>query len=182
MMEPFLEEIVATFDSAIYSTALASALIVPDAAGAIEYPRARGSRLPSNRERYVAWFDSWVGSPPLPGGQHQLDGAFVWKLRNMMMHETALDIEEYGFHRVIFSLPNRQRIQIDMAAMHHMGPQKESALNLDLAIFIGRIIESCRRWLASVQGDPNKLARMDGLIQLRPVGRAPFIVGLPLIS
>ena len=75
-MRDFLEEIAACINAGIYSPALASAMLVPDACGAIEYPELR------NGERYRTWFDAYLPEYSRAG----FSGAVAWKLRNGMLH------------------------------------------------------------------------------------------------
>lgn len=174
-MLPFLDEVQGAFDCGLYFVALSSGLLIPDACGAVEYPDLR------NGQRYARWYDRYVETPPL-GVRYVLNGDMVWKIRNGMIHETALDFRAHGFDRVLFTIPDRTGLTMDRNAMTECGPSRESAIDLNLELFLQRIIKGANRWVDEISADPEKSARLDGLIQLRPNGRAPFIVGKPLIS
>lgn len=173
-MRAFLEEIQATIDSGIWSTALASALVVPDACGAVEYPGATG-----NRDRYVSWYDNFVERF---GGFHfNLDGAFVWKIRNGMLHEAGTQFYEYGFERVFFTVPTVRGSRFD-GITHQETPESPPTLGLSLDRFVARILRGAEAWLCSIADDQEKQGKLDRLIQFRPDGLAPVIVGVPVIG
>jgi hypothetical protein len=56
------------------------------------------------------------------------------------------------------------------------------ALNLDAEHFCRDIIQSARNWFAAHQHDLHVQANLPNLVQLRPTGLAPYIVGLPVIA
>lgn len=171
-MRPFLDEIEATFRARIYSTALASTLLVPDACGAVEYPQDR------NGARYSKWFDTFVGG--YSSDRLTFNGEVVWKLRNGMLHETALALREYGYDRVYFTVPDPRR-PFHMMHMCTSEQNGETMLNLDLQTFCRDIVRSARGWVTLIQNDAEKLSRLNGLIQFRPNG-FNHIIGTPLVA
>lgn len=171
-MQAFLDEIQATFDCGIYSTTLASALLVPDACGAIEHPHEK------NGARYVKWYDTFLPTHASP--RMTFNGEVAWKLRNGMMHETALALKAYGYDKVYFTVPNPRK----PLARYHMNTSEhggETMLNIDLQTFVSDMITGANRWLQTVAEDAEKQRRLDLLIQLRPHGWI-HMVGVPLIA
>lgn len=171
-MRAFLDEIEATINRGIWSPALAATLIVPDACGAIEFPLRR------NGVRYANWYDIYVEPFAF---EISSGGELVWKIRNGMLHEAGVQFDAFGFDRVLFTLPNRRGVVMDQNRMR-IGPDAPVTLNLDLTAFVARVIKGAERWLAAIATDEDKLARLDRLIQFRPGGLSPFIVGAPLIA
>ena len=97
-MRYFLEDIERCLHAGAFSTALASALLVPDACGAVAYPEITGHGR--NRGRYVSWFDAYYGVEQV--GPVQVDGGIFWCVRNGMIHETNVDLGGQIVERVIF--------------------------------------------------------------------------------
>ena len=171
-MYAFLEEIEATLNCGIWSPALASVLVVPDACGAIEFPDQR------NGERYKSWYDANVE----PFIFTQLSsGELVWKIRNAMIHEAGIQFTAFGFDRVLFTVPDKSGNVFDQNTSR---PTQDSplTLNLDLLLFVRRILHGAEQWLSSIRDDVAKQGRLDRLLQLRPNGLAPHMVGMPLIA
>jgi hypothetical protein len=148
--------------------------MLPDACGAIGYPA-----IQRNRERYVKWFDAYV--PPY-GADGELTGDAFWMVRNGMIHETGLRFSKFGFERIGFTVPNRQQITFASFFAVNCGPEGESAFTLDLVEFFERVAGGVAKWLEDIATDQDKVARLDTLIQLRPNGLPPVIVGTPVIA
>lgn len=181
-MHRLLDEIRATIDSGIWSTALVAALIFPDGCGAIEFPNLR------NKDRYVQWYDNYVKSftfitklngvitksngPPTSGG-------LVWKFRNAMIHEAGVQFHDYGFDRVIFTIRDNCGNIFDENIIEI---NDIKVLNLDLEIFINKIIEGAEKCISRISNDKDKNDKLKQLIQLRLRGFSPFMVGMPLIT
>lgn len=171
-MHAFLDEIQATLKCGIWSPALASALIIPDACGAIEFPNLR------NGDRYKRWYDANVEQfsfTQLSSGQ------LVWKIRNAMLHEAGIQFDAFGFDRVLFTVPNRANNVFDQN-ISQPTPDSPMTLNLDLPLFVHRVTQGAERWISSIEEDPVKKAQLDCLLQFRPNGLAPHMVGIPLIA
>jgi len=180
-MRAFLEEIRATLACGIWSPALASAMLVPDACGAIEYPVKTDPNQGLNRQRYVRWYDKFVKITPRLN--MRFDGEVVWKIRNAMLHEIALDFKGYGYDRVLFQPPNRN-VQIDFMLSSNNGGIEETALMRSILPFCEEIIQGAEQWLQEVENDVDntRLNNLDRLLQYRPLGLAPHVVGLPVIA
>lgn len=174
-MRPFLEEISIAYREGLYSVALSSALLVPDACGAVEHPALR------NGERYIAWYDSYVASlytTPRP----KFAGALIWKIRNGMIHETTLNFSAFGIDQVIFTLPE-SGMSADFChgvSLDDHGKTRRQ-MTLDLKAFIDRVERGAQNWLRDIAGDTEKKKRLDGLIQLR-MGMPPLIGSFLVIA
>ena len=169
-MQAFLNEIRATLNAGIYSTALVSVLVVPDACGAVESPHL------GNSQRYKFWYNNYVE----PFAFTALGGEIVWKIRNSMLHEAAMQFDSLGFDRVLFTLPSKT-IVLDQNIMKG-GAGHSDVLNLDLESFVARIIVGAEKWLSIISDDSKLQSRLERLLQIRPEGLSPWIVGVPLIA
>jgi hypothetical protein len=169
----FLDEIQATLDCGIWAPALASALLLPDACGAIDHPGLH------NRERYPAWYDKYV--EPVTGHGFTFNGKAAWMVRNGIMHETAMKFTMFGFDRVVFSIPNRSRTVHHWSVFENNGGLQESILMIHLPLFCLSIMDGVRAWMDDIAGDTGKQKRLAGLIQMRSHGLPPHFIGLPVI-
>ena len=175
-MRAFLDELEATLNCGIWSPVVLGLLVIPDACGAVEYSQLK------NGDRYRKWYDTWVDK--FVSQYVRFDGEVMWKLRNSMMHEASLNLASYGYDRALFTPPSRSGNIIHMAVTSDGGGSSESALTIYLPSFFNDIKLGVQKGLDCVDtdSDPSRRERMDGLIQLRPQGLAPHIVGLPLVS
>lgn len=171
-MHALLDEIQATLDCGIWSPALAAVLIVPDACGAVEFPTQR------NGERYANWYDANVEQFTFT---ELSSGELVWKIRNAMLHEAGMQFGAYGFDRVLFTVPAKTGNVFDQGRIKPT-VDAPTTLNLDLQLFVSRIRRGAESWIASIIEDTEKHSRLDRMLQLRPNGLAPYMVGMPLIA
>jgi hypothetical protein len=144
----------------------------------VEFPRER------NGVRYSKWYDAYVEHFAfLQRGNlaHLSSGDLVWKIRNAMIHEAGMQFAAFGFDRVLFTVPSRTGNVFDQNTMQHTADSPVT-LNLDLARFVLRILSGAERWLTAVEQDDAKMERLDRLLQFRPLGLAPHMVGMPLIA
>lgn len=93
MVLKIIEDINKCLDNNIYLSALITALTLPDICGKAMYPNNKP------KERYVKWYDQYIGQYekteliekegiPYPSGE------VVYNLRNSLMHEGNLNINE----------------------------------------------------------------------------------------
>jgi hypothetical protein len=175
LLTPFLDQIKSSIAAGSYAPALLSALVLPDACGAVEYPNEE--QPGRNRNRYVRWYDRFVET--VTDQEFTFSGSAAWKLRNGMIHETGLRFDEFGYDGVIFVPPGS--IGIGVGLMRDVGPEKQSAFVLDLDQYVQRLLNGAEKWLQEIAGDELKQARLKSLVQLRPEGLSPFFIGVPVI-
>jgi hypothetical protein len=77
---------------------------------------------------------------------------------------------QYG--RVMFSIPDPRR-----NVWHNI--ITDDALTLDAITFCRDIMAAARTWFSTKQNDPTVQANISAMVQLRPNGFPPYIVGLP---
>lgn len=179
-MKYFLKEIRTAYENGIYSTALASALIVPDAAGAIEYPNSK------NGERYQQFYDNFIYECD---GNFSIPGSFVWQLRNAMIHQSTNEFHKGEFDRVLFSTGKQiihGNISSNIMGINNIPDLfylKGKSMQLNLNIFISQIINGTENWIEHVvQNDENKLNSLLRLIQFRPNGMPHIGYGIAIIA
>lgn len=91
MINRMIEEINKCLDNELYISALTMTLIIPDMCGKAEYPTEKNTK-----QRYVKWFDYWIGQYETYEGQENpnLTGEIVYSLRCSMLHEGNPTIEK----------------------------------------------------------------------------------------
>lgn len=101
MIDRMIEETNKCLDNGLYISALTMALIIPDMCGKAEYPNEK-----SNKQRYITWFDEWIGKFETYEGQENphLTGEIVYSLRCSMLHEGNPTIDKEKFKINKFAL------------------------------------------------------------------------------
>lgn len=179
-MEPIIEQIRATFDCGIWYPVISSVLMMPDACGAIEF----WGENKRPKDRYIEWYDKWV-LPHFRPENVNFAGAVVYIVRNAMMHEsTGFTRGQHGFDRVIFAPPNKKEIVIEFYLSVDNGGVKETAFQVTILGMMNAVEEGVRNWLNDVRSDVDKRRELalEKLVQYRPNGQEPHIVGVPVVS
>lgn len=96
MLLKLIDDINRALDNDIYFAALSLALTLPDICGKAEHPDIK-----SNKERYVKWYDTYVGKYEMPCEPNEngvamprLNGAVIYSLRNSMLHQGTPNVDE----------------------------------------------------------------------------------------
>lgn len=179
-MEPILEQIRATFDCGIWYPVISSVLMLPDACGAIEF----WGTNKTSRHRYVEWYDEWV-YPHFQSSNVKFDGSVIYIIRNAMIHESSgFTRGKHGFDRIVFIPPNRDGIEIEFIRSCNPGGIEETAFHVTILGMMNAMEQGVRDWLKNVREDVDKRRELAiaNLVQFRPAGIRPHIVGIPVVS
>lgn len=148
-MKKFLTSLQQCIEAENWPAALHLALSLPEMAGAVEAPEA------ALQQRYVAWFNDWVGSKYrtqlLVGQQTFLSGADCYNLRRAALYQGQGAAE--GSRQYITSVLHRFNFTLN--AKDHR-TLKGRSLQLHVGTFCRDLMESCETWLASAERDPGK--------------------------
>lgn len=164
-METIIRQIEGALAAGLYYLALATSLSLPDVCAALESPDGQTSGA-----KYQAWFDIWM-APMYP----RLTGLDLYRLRCGLVHQGRLGHPQMQYAVILFTLPNPQQNVFHQNIIN-------DALNLDLPTFCRDIAQCVARWYAAKQNDANVRANLPRLVQFRPNGMAPYMVGMPLIA
>lgn len=148
-----------------YYLAITATLTLPDICAALG--SANGQ---SSGQKYRAWYDANMAAR-----YSWLTAHDCYCLRCGVSHQGRLGHPGMQYSRVLFTIPNAQRNVFHNNIMN-------DALNLDAQIFCRDFIASVRAWLVANANDPNVQANLPHMVQYRPQGLAPYMVGMPLIS
>jgi hypothetical protein len=179
-MEAILEQIRATFDCGIWYPVVSSILTLPDACGAVEF----WGQNKKPKYRYIEWYDKWV-LPHYNPPNVKFDGSAVYIVRNAMIHEsTGFTRGEHGFDRILFMPPLKNGLVIEGLLSSNPVQFKETAFQVTILGLLNAIELGVRNWLKEVRSDTDKRREtaIDKLIQYRPNGQEPHIVGFPIVS
>jgi hypothetical protein len=165
-MDTILQEISRAMQSKSYYMGLMLALAIPDICAALESEDGR-----SRREQYKDWFNRHLAS------KLRLTDDDCYSLRCGLLHQGRSELVKQGasYARVIFQLPNPAMISVHNCVMN-------DALVFDAFQFCMEIAAAAQKWFQAAQHLPNVKKNYTNLLQYRPNGIAPYIVGLPVIA
>jgi len=171
-----LGEIHACLRAGLPYAAIHLALSVPDVCSALETDPESQERWKGTEKRYVAWCQRYLSKR-----FSTFDAADCWALRGGVLHNGNLTgHSKTKYDHVMFGLSSNIRIAELLSTNN--GGTNLSGLAMDAGIFCDRVVEAAKEWIAERGTDPIVTANMENLVRLRPEGRAPHVVGLPVIS
>ncbi|MDP2694408.1 MAG: hypothetical protein Q8O58_06035 [Gallionella sp.] len=164
-MEIILNEIDRALDAGLYYLAIAMALTIPDICAALESQNGETSG-----PKYKAWYTANLGAQ-----YPNVTDADCWSLRCGVLHQGRCGHQNMQYGRILFTIPNAQNNVFHNNIIN-------DALNLDAVRFCHDVVACARLWYARKQNDPVVQSNLPNLVQLRPQGLAPYMVGMPLIA
>jgi hypothetical protein len=167
-IEAIVRDIEAALQAKLYYLAIIVCLTLPDVCAALESEDGRTSR-----ERYKDWYAKHAKIQA--GG---VDPEECWSLRCGMTHQGKMDIANGGAGRVVFTIEHN-RIRVDGVTLQS---GESSAYAFDAEYWCRRWVSAIREWYIVAQHNPIVRRNMQELMQLRPFGLHPFLVGQPLIA
>jgi hypothetical protein len=165
-LEPILSEIERALAQGLYYLAIMLSLAPPDICAALQNEDGR-----STTDGYKRWFELHLAAKFF---MFTADDCF--SLRCGVLHQGKMGIMKRGaeFERVLFTAP-------DTPGYVHNN-KFPGAVNFDTPTFCRDIMESVRDWFHNAMNDPIVKKNLPSLVQYRPNGLAPYIVGMPLIA
>lgn len=164
-MDVILGDLERALGAGLYYVAIAVALSLPDVCAALESPNGETSAA-----KYKAWYDKYVACK-----YPALTSSDCWSLRCGVLHQGRFGHPNSQYGRVLFTVPSAQRNVFHNNILN-------DALNLDAIIFCRDMIGSTRQWFTAARSDATVKANLPNLVQFRPKGLAPYMVGMPLIA
>ncbi|MCP9625478.1 hypothetical protein NML43_00110 [Rhodopseudomonas palustris] len=176
-VEALLQEIEKALDAQLYYLGLLLTLTLPSICAALEAPGGR----PQGRDRdvYKTWYQANIFD--LIGG---LSADEAWELRCTVVHQShALASKKRGYDRIIFTMRSGP-LTVDSMILEGMRERDETAraLTFDVAAFCERWIGQARLWIERSKSNHAVQSNLPNLLQVRPDGLSPFIVGIPIIA
>lgn len=160
-------------ETRLYYVALASALSIPDMAGALSSPDGRATG-----ERYADWYEKWA-RPRLAEARNRenpFSGKSCYIFRCSMLHQGRSQRSDSEYTNIMFIEPGYDNYQI------HYCTIKGEALLIQVDQFIEEILSGCELWLRSVEGTEPFDENYKHFARRHPEGLAPYVFGVPVIG
>jgi hypothetical protein len=167
-MEAIIREIESALQQRFYYLGIATTLTLPDICAALAAPA--GSTAGRNQASYEAWYNA-----NLAAKYPTLTASDCYRLRCGVSHQGRFGHPRMQYARALFTVPNAQRNVFHNNIIN-------DALNLDTIIFCSDVIQSIRDWLVANRENATVQANLSHVVQFRPQGLAPYMVGMPLIA
>lgn len=164
-MDSIFHEIERALQAGLYYMAVSMALTIPDICAALESEDGETSA-----RRYKAWCNA-----NLANRYPRITDVDMYSLRCGVVHQGRFGHPQMQYARIIFTIPNAQRNVFHDNILN-------DALNLDAVTFCNDVIEAARKWFADQHNNPVVTQNAQRLVQFRPRGLAPYVVGIPLIA
>lgn len=116
----------------------------------------------------MEWFEAHVPDP-----YRRLSADDAYHLRCGILHQGRASSDQY--EAIVFTLPDGRG---NVFHNNIMG----NALNLDLVTFCTDVLNAAETWWQSAKDADPVAANAEHLVQLRPGGLAPYIVGVPVLA
>ena len=163
-MRHLLAAISAAVTQRNWYAALSTTLALPDICGWLEDPTA------SSQDRYVAWFDRFVGSQYISevGATHErhvfLSGRDCYALRCAFLHQGSEEITSQRAREAL----DRFKFTVQTAGSVFTGHcnQLGSKLQLQVDIFCSQFVAGGECWLRDVGSKPEITSRVSSLLHL----------------
>jgi hypothetical protein len=151
VVQIFLASLRQCIEAENWPAALCLALSLPEMAGAVESPEGEP------RQRYVEWFNDWVGhkyrTQLMVGQQTFLSGADCYGLRCAMLYQ-GQDVPE-GSRQYVTKVFDR--FKFTLSVEDHCS-HKSRSLHLHVGRFCRDLMAGGEAWLEAIKKDPKKTA------------------------
>jgi hypothetical protein len=164
-IEALAREIEKAISAELFYLALLLTLTLPDICAALEQPDGR-----ANKKFYIDWYNKNIFQKI--GG---LTAEEARELRNTVVHQShAMASKKRKYTRIIFTMPTTQ-YTIDSMILN-------DAMTFNVDAFCKRWLKCVRDWIDISKSDSNVQVNLPWLLQIRPSGLPPYIVGQPIIA
>lgn len=162
-MDRLIAEIRATLNAGAVTLGLQGTMACIDICAALASADGQTSRT-----HFKEWFDRHLSSKY---GWFSADDAY--KLRCGMLHQGRASASQYS--AIVFTLPDGRGNLFHNNIMNDV-------LNLDLMTFCADVLSAAERWWATNRNTDHVAANATNLVQVRPQGLSPYIVGVPVLA
>ncbi len=164
-IEDLSREIEKALGARLFYLALLLTLTLPDICAALEQPDGR-----SGQKRYEEWYNRNVFQKI--GG---LTPEEANELRNTVVHQSsAISSDKRKYSRIIFTMPG-EHVTVDSMVLN-------DALTFNVGAFCERWIRCVREWMEESRDNVYVKANLPSLLQVRPSGLPPYMVGVSIIA
>lgn len=164
-MDMIVLEVERAIDAGFPYLGLVVALTLPDICAALGSPGGK-----TDPQKYKDWFTN-----NLADRYPSLTCDDIWSLRNGVVHQGRFGHEKMQYSRILFTLPEAR------GNVYHNNIV-DDALNLDAITFCKDMCCAVQTWYAANKDKPEVAANYPNLVQFRPAGFPPYMVGMPIIA
>ncbi len=162
-LHPLLDEINAAATHGLPFMAVAMAVALPDICVSLSSIDGR-----SDASRYKDWCRNHLGSEFA-----YLTPEDLWSMRCGVLHNGRFGDMKHNVQRVIFALPGNATWTNAIL---------DDVYFYSVDAFCRNLTQAVRQWLERHLSDPTIQANMPRLMQYRPAGLAPYVVGVPVLA
>ena len=165
MIETLTTEIKNCLLNKLWYAGLVLTLFLPDVCAALEAEDGQ-----TNRERYKAWFDQWVGYkyPRI------LSADQLYYLRCGVAHQGKFEHPALTYDRIFFTLrPNGSFFHCNVF---------NNELKLDIPFFCKDMVEGVDGWYLTKKNDPTVQKNYAKLVHFYPDGLAAYLLGVAAVG
>ena len=165
-MDLILEDVERALRAELYYVALAVALSLPGVCAALE--QMSGSTSGKDKSLYMDWYDRYLARTyPF------MTALDCYSLRCGVVHQGKFGHDKMQYDRVVFTMPHSVGLHNNVL---------DDVLNLDVVRFCRDVLQAVRTWRQEKSSDLTVRRNLPRLVQFRPDGIEPYIVGLPVIA
>ncbi len=179
-MEMLLREIETCLAHGQKFAAITLSLLVPEICANLSRVSSRESG--ESKKKYIKWFDQYAKS-----NFNLLDGTMCYQLRCGLVHAGAIEDRAGASKKTMFLNSPKIRIRDAMVKIYLPGTSLSfkntpTAYAIDLQNFCEAMVKSAKKWLAENVSDETVQTNIPKLLQLRPNGMPPYIIGAEVIG
>lgn len=147
----------------MFYLALVVSITLPHVCGALEEDHGRGEK-----DTYFRWFDKHVA------GKIELTAEDCYSFRCGVLHQGRFgDLKKATYARILFV--NSKQFSMVNCSLN-------DAFVYSVTDFCQAFIDAARLWWLEARDSPVVQANLPQLVQYRPEGMAPYIIGAPVIA
>ncbi len=176
-MEAIFAEVQRALQAGSYYAALVTSLSLPDICAALESDT--GDTTGKSAELYKKWCSTWL----IPLGKvGELTEKDIYALRCGVMHQGRVGHPNMQYDRLLFKLPDAAGSYWNNVVFENNGDSHETVLMLDVLTCCNSMIAAAQKWYDTNGDSTNVQKNLPQLVQYRPMGLAPHVIGVPVIA
>lgn len=171
------DEIRGCLNAGFHYAPVSLALSLPDICSALENEAGQG-RFGDIGKRYTLWCKTYA--EPKFGSVTAED---LWCLRGGVHHNAMLSEHPSNKRGRLLLMPaNSQKFALNELEILNTGTPPQDGLQIFIPYFCDQMIAATADWWSKKCFDPVVLKNLPSLVQHRPNGLAPFMVGVPVLA
>ena len=172
-----LDEIRGCLKAGFHYAPVSLALSLPDICSALENEAGQG-RFGDVGKRYKLWCKTYAEQK-----FRSVKAEDLWCLRGSVHHNAMLSEHPSNVRGRLLLMPgNTQQAVPNELVVEKCGTPPQDGLQISIPYFCDRMIDAAADWWGKKRDDPTVVKNLPNLVQYRPNGLAPFMVGMPVLA